>query len=207
MQRTLPLTRLLSASLEIRLGEELSPSALAETLLLAGYKRADEVEGAGQFTVRGGIVDFFSPAYSQPVRVDFFGDEIDSMGLFDISTQRRVENIDTVSILPTGECLPSLADGGYTGLCDRLRELIKRLSKRKNAPRTLIDNLSTDLEHISNQLSFNASDKYFELIYSVFATAADYLPPEAVVFICDLTAVRSGARTTPGSLIRTERPY
>jgi transcription-repair coupling factor (superfamily II helicase) len=185
MQRTLPLTRLLSASLEIRLGEELSPSALAETLLLAGYKRADEVEGAGQFTVRGGIVDFFSPAYSQPVRVDFFGDEIDSMGLFDISTQRRVENIDTVSILPTGECLPSLADGGYTGLCDRLRELIKRLSKRKNAPRTLIDNLSTDLEHISNQLSFNASDKYFELIYSVFATAADYLPPEAVVFICE----------------------
>ncbi len=185
MQRTLPLTRLLGSSMEIKMGEDLAPSVLAEALLLAGYKRADEVEGAGQFAVRGGIVDFFSPAYSQPVRVDFFGDEIDSMGLFDIATQRRTENITAVSILPTGECLPSLADGGYTGLSDRLRDFIKKLSKRKNPPRALIYNLNTDLEHISNFLSFNASDKYFELIYSGFTTAADYLPPEAAVFICE----------------------
>jgi transcription-repair coupling factor (superfamily II helicase) len=185
MQRTLPLTRLLSSSLEIKLGEELSPSALAEALLLAGYRRSDEVEGAGQFAVRGGIVDFFSPAYDQPVRVDFYGDEIDAMGLFDISTQRRTENIDTVTVLPTAECLPCLADGGGSGFAQRLADFVKRLEKRKNPPRTLIDGIMAALEKISAFLAFSAYDKYFELIYSDFATAADYLPSDAAVFICE----------------------
>jgi transcription-repair coupling factor (superfamily II helicase) len=185
MQRTLPLTRLLNSSVEIKQGEELSPSALAESLLLAGYKRSDEVEGAGQFAIRGGIVDFYSPAYPQPVRVDFFGDEIDLMGLFDITTQRRTENIGTVSIIPTAECLPCLADEGYKGLSQRLSDLVKRLEKRKNPPHTLIENMKADFEKINNFLTFNAADKYFELIYSEFTTAADFLPPEAVVFMCE----------------------
>jgi transcription-repair coupling factor (superfamily II helicase) len=130
-------------------------------------------------------VDFFSPAYTQPVRVDFFGDEIDSMGLFETATQRRTENIIAVTIIPTAECLPCLADEGYKGLSQRLSDLLKKLERRKNPPRTLIEAMKADYEKISNFLSFNAADKYFELIYSEFATAVDFLPPETVVYICE----------------------
>ena len=62
-------------------------------LLRCGYQRTVQVEGPGQFARRGGILDFFSPAEPEPVRVEFWGDEIDSMGRFDVSSQRRTEQI------------------------------------------------------------------------------------------------------------------
>ena len=76
----------------LRVGESHDLNELAETLTAAGYTRCEQVEGVGQFALRGGILDFFSPAQARPVRVEFFGDEIDAMGLFDPDTQRRVEN-------------------------------------------------------------------------------------------------------------------
>ena len=70
MQRTLPPTALRDAVLTLRLGEEHDLRALAERLTAAGYVRCEQVEGAGQFAVRGGILDFYSPAAEQPVRAD-----------------------------------------------------------------------------------------------------------------------------------------
>ncbi|UQT50613.1 hypothetical protein M5E87_06875 [Flavonifractor plautii] len=63
----------------------------------------------------GGILDFFSPAHPKPVRVEFFGDEIDAMGLFDPDTQRRIENLGAAEILPRRRCCPSLPLAGTAG--------------------------------------------------------------------------------------------
>ena len=134
MQRTLPPERLDSACAEVRQGEETGPEKLTEALLLCGYQRYDAVEGPGQFARRGGIVDFFSPASSLPVRCEFFGDELDSMGYFDPETQRRTENLRETVLLPAAEALPALAEGGETGLADRLEELLKRVRRRKTRP-------------------------------------------------------------------------
>ena len=82
LQRTLPPTALRDAVLTLRLGEEHDLRALAERLTAAGYVRCEQVEGAGQFAVRGGILDVYSPM-SAPVRVEFFDTEIDAMGEFD----------------------------------------------------------------------------------------------------------------------------
>ena len=92
LQRTLPPEALRRASRTIRLGESYDLNELAEALSAAGYTRGQQVEGVGQFALRGGILDFFSPAQERPVRVEFFGDEADSMGYFDVNTQRRTEN-------------------------------------------------------------------------------------------------------------------
>ncbi len=185
MQRTLPPKRLSECCLTLKQGAELSIEELTSALVRCGYKSCDAVEGVGQFAVRGGIVDFFTPASSEPVRVEFFGDEIDSMGLFDTSTQRRTENVFSVDILPSAECLPCLADGGEAALIDGIDGLIRLLKRRKTPPEALIENLSADRERIASSFSFPAADKYFTLIYHEFACAADYFPPDSVVFICE----------------------
>ena len=185
MQRTLPPKRLEGVSFSLQVGDRAELGLLAEKLTLCGYKRCDAVEGMGQFAIRGGILDFFSPAYGQPVRCEFYGDEIDGMGLFDTGTQRRTENLQRAEILPAAECLPCLADGGADLLCEKLSALIRKLSKRKAPPSILIGNLTSDLEHMAAGLSFSAADKYFSLLYDEFADALSYLPPDAAVMMLE----------------------
>ena len=91
LQRAMPKEKLLQAAFEIRDGSSLPPEDAEDALLRCGYLRTAQVEGAGQFSRRGGILDFFSPAYPQPVRVEFWGDDVDSMGFFDPESQRRTQ--------------------------------------------------------------------------------------------------------------------
>ena len=119
LQRTSPKALLAKASRVLKMGETYDLNDLAETLTAAGYSRCEQVEGVGQFALRGGILDFFSPAHPQPVRMELFGDEVDSMGLFDVSTQRRTVQLDEARILPAAEVLPQLAGGGLAGLGTR----------------------------------------------------------------------------------------
>lgn len=184
-QRTLPPQRLRAACKSFGMGASLSPQELIDALLLCGYKRSVSVEGAGQFAARGSIVDFFSPAHELPIRCDFFGDEIDSIGFFDVESQRRIENIPSAELLPASECMPSLADGGVNGLIERLDALLKRVKKRKSPSQTLVDELTAELSRLQSGLPFSAPDKYFALCYKEFTTAADYLPPDAAVFISE----------------------
>ena len=79
LQRAMPKEKLLQAAFEIRDGSSLPPEDAEDALLRCGYLRTAQVEGPGQFSRRGGILDFFSPAYPQPVRVEFWGDDVDSM--------------------------------------------------------------------------------------------------------------------------------
>ena len=104
-QRTMPRSVLRDASFTLEVGAEYPIDQLTAKLTAAGYSRCGMVEGSGQFAIRGGIIDIFSPAADQPVRAEFFGDELDTMGYFDPQTQRRSENIDEITILPVGEML------------------------------------------------------------------------------------------------------
>ncbi len=194
MQRTVPKERLEEAAVTVRQGEELPPEKLVQALLRCGYRRYDAVEGPGQFAARGGIVDFFSPAYPQPVRCDFFGDELDAMGFFDAATQRRTENVTSAELLPSAEALPALADGGEAGLADRLEELLRRMKRRKNPPAELIRNLTADLERLRQGLPFAAADKLMALSFSALACAADYIPLDAAVVMAEPAACGERAK-------------
>ena len=94
---------LLSHTLTLRTAESYDITDLSRRLVDMGYTRCDQVEGPGQFALRGGILDVFSPGMAQPVRCDFFDDELDGMGVFDPVTQRRTENVDTALLLPAAE--------------------------------------------------------------------------------------------------------
>jgi transcription-repair coupling factor (superfamily II helicase) len=90
-------------ALELKRGEEYDTAMLLEHLLTVGYTRVDVVEMPGQVTLRGGIMDVYSPEMDRPVRIDFFGDEIESMRKFDPETQRSSSPVDEIILLPLTE--------------------------------------------------------------------------------------------------------
>ena len=130
LQRTLPPDILENAAFTLRLGEGEGPEALEPRLLACGYRRSDMVEGPGQFSRRGGILDIFSPGAERPVRAEFWGDEIDSMGFFDTDTQRRAENIESFRVLPACE---SLVDPSRAGSI--AKELLSRAARAERRER------------------------------------------------------------------------
>ena len=192
--RTMPKAQLFSAAMRLLPGAQLELDELISRLVHAGYSRCSLVEGAGQFSVRGGIVDIFSPAEERPVRLEFFGDEIDTMGYFDPVTQRRVENADELVILPVAETLPALHPGGIEGLARELDGLLARQRRRKTPNEALMRTLQADADALRGGLAFSAADRYQALIYPEFACAADYLPAEALVFFCDHGNLRRSAQ-------------
>ena len=194
-QRTMPPRVLEAAAFRMETGREYQLDDLLNRLTASGYSRCGMVEGPGQFAVRGGILDIFSPAADLPVRVEFFGDEVDTMGYFNPDTQRRTENAESISILPVGETQPRLHPGGLSGLCDDLNRMIARQKRRKNPNEDLIKTLTRDLEKYENGLSNPASDRYMALIYDENTTAMDYIPKDALIVLCDQSSLHRCART------------
>ena len=194
-QRTMPRNVLLQAAFTLETGREYDMDELLEKLSGAGYSRCGMVEGPGQFALRGGILDVFSPAADRPFRAEFFGDELDTMGYFDPDTQRRSENVDSVLVLPVGETQPRLHPDGLGGLCNDLAAVIARQKRRKTINEALIQTLERDLEKYQNNIQNPASDRYMALIYPEFATAMDFIPSDAVIVLCDQNSLRRQAHS------------
>ena len=194
-QRTIPPQVLRQAAFTLVPGQEYSLDDLTRRLTGSGYSRCGMVEGPGQYAIRGGILDIYSPASDRPVRMEFFGDELDTMGYFDPASQRRTENVDRFTVLPVGETQPRLHREGLEGLCQDIRRLIASQRRRKNLNEPLIKTLEKDLEKYENELPNPASDRYMGFIYEDFATAFDYVPQDSIVVLCDQTALHRSAKT------------
>ncbi len=184
MIRTMPPKTMRDMTIKLKVGKEYDLTSLSEKFVQAGYERTSQVEGAGQFSIRGGILDIFSPSREDPVRCEFFGDELDTMGVFDVMTQRRVKNIDEIMILPACEVSAYSAFGGAEELEKRMTKLLKTVSRRKSAVPAFLDNVKEDIDRVKNGRTLPAADRYLDLIYEP-ATALDYLPEDTVILLCD----------------------
>lgn len=186
MQRTIPNSYLKKAMLKLEVGKAYDLNIVIEALVRCGYSRCQQVEGTGQFALRGGILDFFSPAFDEPFRCEFFGDEVDSINVFDVSTQLRTKTLNEAVILPSAETLASLyqSEGvpGEEGLKNALASLLKIHEKRRTVHPELTKNIISDIDRLENRRVFPAADKYMELIYPM-ASAVDYIDETAVIFI------------------------
>jgi transcription-repair coupling factor (superfamily II helicase) len=109
MARTLPRRDFLKYSRTLKLGQEIQPESLQRSWVDIGYSAADIVVEPGQFSRRGGLLDVWPLSETHPVRLDFFGDEIDTMRRFDPSSQRTIENLTQLLITPAREVLPGKA--------------------------------------------------------------------------------------------------
>ena len=103
MQYTLPPKTLQENTLLLHPGEEHTLESLTARFLSAGYERRDQVDGVCQFSQRGGILDFYPPHAPAPYRVEFWGDEIDTVSVFDLDSQRRIDTVKEAAITPARE--------------------------------------------------------------------------------------------------------
>jgi len=106
MTRTLPRRDYILASKVLRVGSRVNPETLQREWVRLGYENSDVVVDHGQFSKRGGILDIWTPSESFPARLEFFGDEIDTLRYFDPATQRTVSSIEQVQITPAREFIP-----------------------------------------------------------------------------------------------------
>lgn len=167
----------------IRPGDVHDPAELAAALTEMGYRREDMIEGAGQFAARGGIIDVFSPNCAMPVRIEFWDDEIDSVRTFDPYSQRAVENIDSVRIIPVSEAIFSKERRDEIVL--ELERRVKNAKRRKNDASEYIENLNADIEAFKERYYFPSIDKYISLIYGRIPSLLDYFSETDTAFVTD----------------------
>jgi len=191
LSRAMPRDAFECAAFEIDSKKTYDLNVLSEKLIFAGYARAAAVEGAGQFSVRGGILDVFPPGEKMPVRIEFFGDEIDSMAFFDPDTQRRGKRTAKVSVFPAREVPALFGKNAGKALSDALSKL---LSEKPGKTPSLRKILEEDIERIGAGAALPCADRYFDFIYPEFSTAADYFGDDTVVLFDDFSRVRESAR-------------
>jgi len=174
LQPTVTKDELLARELFLETGAELPLDVAIEILESGGYHRADVVEGPGQYAVRGGIIDIHAPGFA--VRAEFFGDEIDRLGILDISTQRITENLSSsVLISPAKEMICGTAE--TEALISVIKKQIKAAvgTPAEEILRREIASLGTgDAPFI---------DKYIPRVITEYATLFDYA--DGGVIMCE----------------------
>jgi len=148
-------------------GENLERPAFLQHLLDGGYARRPVVEDRGDFSVRGGIIDLFPPLYEQPVRLEFWGDEVESIRLFDPATQRSQGSLEELVVLPASEVV----------LDAKARERALSRRKRRQDPQFW--------ENIQEGRHFPRIERHLEEFYEQPQTLWDLLPSETVVVAWD----------------------
>jgi len=183
----LPPKNTLEETLTVKIGDAIPTDQLLSTLSRYGYIRTDTVEGKGQFSRRGDILDVFSPNEDNPFRLEFFGDELDAAGYFDILTQRRTENVREFTITPTREIM--LNDGMRETINDTIDTLISAAKRRKvkdsditlGTKETLIDKLMREKDSLMHS-ELNSIDKYIPLLFEKKVCLLDYADGPCFLF-------------------------
>ena len=200
LHRTLPPALLRASTRVVQAGDSIDPGALSSWLALAGYARAAMVEQPGQFSQRGGVLDIFPSTENEPVRLEFFGDEIESLRPFDPATQRSKGVSGAVTLYPAREVLliPERVAAAETriraALAERLQDISHepiRLPGEDGKPEDLLspaDRLSGkinyELELLAQTGYFNGVEYYLPYLFPEGATLLDHLP-EATAVILD----------------------
>ncbi len=187
MQYSMPVSVLKENSFTVSYGDSCDIDEICVRLERMGYTRTEIVEGIGQFSVRGGIVDIFSPNYNYPVRIDFWGDEVDLIGYFDVVSQRRTENADTITIIPCNEVLPS--ENARLAMKREINSLIKNFAGPEKYRQVLL----SEIEAVENGNKNVFADKYFSLIYSEKQTLLD-IADDAVRFVFGAKRIEERAK-------------
>ncbi len=170
----------LEYSMNFKEGDEIDLTEIAKKLLQSGYERVEAVEGKGQFSLRGGILDVFPTCSTYPYRVELFGDEIESIRTFNTESQRSIEKVKKINIFPAKEIIISEKMLKYGR--DKLQEEFSKIeSNNKDSERVekLRKTLNKNLESLEETSSFETIDSYLtyfiEQPESLFDYFKDYL--------------------------------
>lgn len=177
--------------LSLKLGEDIDIEKMLNTFVKMGYVRSEMVTTPGEFSVRGGIIDIYPLTEADPLRIELFDTEIDSIRYFSLEDQRSKEKIQEVLIGPASEII--LEAENYSRMIGKLEEglaLSLRKLKDDKAKMQLSQNLSYDLEQLKNGQKPDQVYKYLSLAYDRPASLLDYLPSNGLVFVDEISRVQ-----------------
>ncbi len=182
LQYTMPADVLEASRRRLEPGYECDPEELCAHLVSLGYARCETIDGKGQFSVRGGILDIFSPDMDTPVRIEFFGDEIDTITAFDIMTQRRSDPVDIIDITPCREIILTKEKTA------ELIDIISAEAKKQNdfSKKEVFDR---ELEALRSGTDIHFIDKYISAVYPERETLLDYLGVNVPYILIEENAV------------------
>jgi len=178
MTRTLPRRDFLKACKRLKLNDSYQTETLIRAWSELGYELADTVTAPGQFSRRGGLLDIWPPALPAPVRLDFFGDELDTIRSFDPATQRTLAKLESVLVTPAREYLVS---GGIVN-------------------GKMINGQGSDSPLTINDLTIN--EFHIPVLHPFPATLLDYLPPKAIVLADDFSLMETMAAEVEEQAVR-----
>lgn len=189
----------------LKTGDIIDADKLCQMLSVGGYRRTSVVEGAGQFSRRGSIIDVFCPSGKYPVRIELFDDEIDSVREFDKDSQLSLKTIKKCTITPVRELVYNKTE---------LSSVCEKITRQKN------ENLNSDVTKLNSQYYIPSADKYMPFVYDEITTLCDYIDDNWIVVFDEPTALFESANgfctdtaTIISSLLekgifpKTKKPY
>lgn len=172
--------------INFQLGQRLDLNRILECMVEQGYERVDLVEGAGQFSLRGGILDIFPPGFINPLRIELFDDEVDSIREFTVETQRSLNKMKEIVIPPAKEAVFS---------AERINDVLPKIEKelltektmllkagKNDAYKRLTERMGELVEHLNQGLVPREAETLFSFFYPDSVTLLDYFPVGTVVF-------------------------
>ncbi|HEM4146197.1 transcription-repair coupling factor [Streptococcus suis] len=166
------------SKIKLEVGQEIEVDKLVNNLVNIGYKKVSRVLTQGEFSQRGDILDIFDMQSETPYRIEFFGDEIDGIRIFDVDSQKSLENLDEISISPASDIILSSED--YSRASQYIQTAIEQstLEEQQSYLREVLADMQTEYRHPDLR-------KFLSCIYEQSWTLLDYLPKSSPLFLDD----------------------
>ncbi|HEM3203484.1 TPA: transcription-repair coupling factor [Streptococcus suis 8830] len=166
------------SKIKLEVGQEIEVDKLVNNLVNIGYKKVSRVLTQGEFSQRGDILDIFDMQAETPYRIEFFGDEIDGIRIFDVDSQKSLENLDEISISPASDIILSSED--YSRASQYIQTAIEQstLEEQQSYLREVLADMQTEYRHPDLR-------KFLSCIYEQSWTLLDYLPKSSPLFLDD----------------------
>lgn len=205
LRRTMPQEVLVENCMELKVGDEVDLDDLAIRLVKMGYERTEVVDRHGEFARRGGIIDVFASGQDNPLRIELFGDEIESIRHFDSASQRSIDKIDRVQLLPAREVLisPEIADAAADKIRKELDAQILGLKDDREAIKRLTDKVEDDITKIQNQAYFDEVEFYLPYLHPEERSIFDYLPQETIIVLDEPMQIKSHWEQHESKMVET----
>ena len=179
MQKMIKKDVLYKKVLKLKVGDTIDVEKLKETLVALGYERYDLIEGRGQFSVRGGIIDI-ATSEKHGVRIEFWGDEVDSIRRFRIESQRSTTMLENIEIYPAFELL---LEDNIDNVCDRISS--------NHYINSIKENVEQDIKIMKEGEFITKIDKYFDDFYSGYDLLIDYLADNCIIFLDEIEKIKA----------------
>lgn len=184
----------------VKIGDVVNITALQSKLIQIGYERVGRVEGIGQFAIRGGIIDIYPPTMDEPYRIELWDDEVDSIRSFNVQTQRSVEKVDELLIVPNQEIVfsSSILRDAVPAIKKDLENVVSRLCKegKKDSADKITQQVNEAIEQVQNDMSPKGLELYVPYTELEMVSILDYLPKDVVIFVDEPVKVKDKSERT-----------